>query len=299
MTHRVHFVSAISVVLAMIAGGGLIAPPRAGAALAPQPVEGLVQVKWFFGVDQTSWSGTYTTSSQLGQGTVTAQFSPINNSQVVFVRSDGMQMTGQASSVTPNIVVNLTGTADIQSATLTLTQLSLTQDPNDPHTGVAEYQLQGLLYAQPLAGHPAAVAITSPTLSGPARSPLGPMTMQLVDQNGAPVPADADTTVNLTSSSPGGAFSLTRCGAPGSFVDFPAGATSEQAYYTDRSAGAPVITASADTLTSATQTENITPPGRRKHIDLPPGRCSPRHQPARWLTYPLTVGISSGFHSAR
>jgi hypothetical protein len=144
----------LGAVLAIIAGGGLLAAPAAGASIAHETVDGLVQVEWQMGVDTFSMSGTYTTSSQLGQGTIEAGSVDAHAFQFILVRSDGMQMTGQSLSVGANTIsVNLTGTSDIKSANLTLTLLSRTPDADNPHTGVAQFQLQGSILLQRWTGY--------------------------------------------------------------------------------------------------------------------------------------------------
>ena len=73
MTHRKRFVSAtVAAVLTMTAGAELSAALPAGAVAARQAVDGLVQVRSEMGVDTFSMSGTYTTSSRLGHGTMEA-----------------------------------------------------------------------------------------------------------------------------------------------------------------------------------------------------------------------------------
>jgi len=131
---------------ALVAGCGLFAAPPASGLLVHQAVDGLVQIHWFFGVDTGTMDGTYATSSQLGRGTLhistSANFGGSINT--VLVRSDGMRMTGrEAPDVNgfPNLVVNLTGTADIESASLTLTQVGGTH--LQVGSGDAVFHLQG------------------------------------------------------------------------------------------------------------------------------------------------------------
>src|SRR5262249_11041824 len=119
-----------------------------------QAVDGLVHVQWEMGVDTGSMSGTYTTSSQLGRGTIASHWAanPLTM-QFAFVRSDGMRISGQVTGIEPNIVVDLTGTADIRSASLTLTRLSSTPDRDNPHAGVADFHLRGWIFVQPWIGY--------------------------------------------------------------------------------------------------------------------------------------------------
>ena len=86
----------------------------------------------------------------------------------------------------------------------------------------------------------------------------GPITVQEQDAFGNPT--FSPVTVNLTSSSAAGVFSLTSGGAPVTSVTIPGGAVSSVAfYYGDTVAGTPTITASAPPLASNTQVETIQP----------------------------------------
>jgi hypothetical protein len=153
MTRGTRFVfGTVAAMLALAAGGSPIATPPAGADVASRTVDGLVQLHWALGIDFGSMDGTYTTSSQLGQGsmheTQSANFG--GSVDFVFVRSDGMRMSGAGKydlSNLPDIdfVVNLTGTSDIESASLELTQVSDGHiGPNS--TGDAEFRVQGWIY---------------------------------------------------------------------------------------------------------------------------------------------------------
>ena len=88
---------------------------------------------------------------------------------------------------------------------------------------------------------------------------LGPITVQEQDAFGNPT--FAPETVNLSSSSAKGVFSLTAGGAPVTSVTIPGGAVSSVSfYYGDTIAGSPTITASSPPavgLASGTQTETI------------------------------------------
>jgi hypothetical protein len=130
----------------------LVGEHAASAAVPRQAVDGLVQVHWDMGVDAGSMNGWYATSSQLGRGTIAETYGVPLGSQFTLVRSDGMRMTGQ-SSFPASGPLNLTGTADVQSASLTLTQLSRTPDPNHFYEGVAVYRLQGWVYPRRSVGY--------------------------------------------------------------------------------------------------------------------------------------------------
>ena len=170
-------VAAVAVTLIIVAGdAGLVAAP-AGADVAPQRVDGSAQVHWRLAVDVLDMEGTYATSSQLGQGTVQVGISANFGGSIgiVLVRSDGMRMTGSGSyGDLPNLVVNLSGALDIQSASLTLTQLSRTTDPDNPSTGTATYGVQGLLSPadnwSPSTTTTSAATTTSPTISSSTTS---------------------------------------------------------------------------------------------------------------------------------
>ena len=129
--------------------------------------------------------------------------------------------------------------------------------------------------ATPAAGSPAAVAggasdpgsgsaagtvltITSAAVSGAASaSPgLGPIRVQLTSAAGAPV--TTGLTVQLSSSSDGTSeFAASAGGSPVTSVVIPPGASSVTVWYGDELAGQPVITAAADGVRAASQTETV------------------------------------------
>jgi hypothetical protein len=107
----------------------------------------------------------------------------------------------------------------------------------------------------------AELTFTSAAVTGTATSSpdLGPITVQLTAADGTPV--TSGVTVQLSSSSAGtNEFSATADGPPVTSVVIPAGASAVTFWYGDDQAGQPVITAAADGLSSATQTETITAP---------------------------------------
>ena len=107
----------------------------------------------------------------------------------------------------------------------------------------------------------AKLVFTTAAVSGTASNTanLGPITVQEQDAFGNPT--FAPETVNLSSSSAKGVFSLTAGGAPVTSVTIPGGAVSSVSfYYGDTIAGSPTITASSPPavgLASGTQTETI------------------------------------------
>jgi hypothetical protein len=105
------------------------------------------------------------------------------------------------------------------------------------------------------------LAFIAGPVSGAASSSaeLGPITVQVQNAAGTGVNVATNTTVNLSSSSTGGIFSVNSNGTPTTTsVVIPAGSSSVNFYYGDTKAGSPTITAAATGLTSATQTETIT-----------------------------------------
>jgi hypothetical protein len=130
----------------------------------------------------------------------------------------------------------------------------------------------------------AELTFTSPAVTGAATSSptVGPITVQLSAADGTPV--TSGVTVQLSSSSTGtNEFSASPRGIPVTSVVIPAGASAVTFYYGDELAGQPVITAAADGVSPASQTETITPgqaaprPARspRPHPAGTPGSCPP------------------------
>jgi hypothetical protein len=210
-----------------VAGGAGTATAPAGAEVVAQPVDGLVQVRWQFETDVMLMDGTYTTSSQLDQGTIQVGISANfgGSVAVVLVRSDGMRMTGPGIySDLPNVVVNLSGTSDVQSASLTLTQLSKTTDPDSPHpgyaTGTATFGVQGWLT-------PADSGSLSTTTTSSTSTTFASTTTSSVPADPTTTVAPLHTTEESTSASPvtvastaNGQQSLPRTGAPTAPVGF-------------------------------------------------------------------------------
>ena len=82
------------------------------------------------------------------------------------------------------------------------------------------------------------------------------ITVTLQDEDGNEVPAEADTVVNLRSSSPTGRFTVD--GAAATSVTIAAGKTTATAGYADSTEGQATITASSGTLTDDTATITVT-----------------------------------------
>jgi len=123
----------------------------------------------------------------------------------------------------------------------------------------------------------AELAFTSPAVTGAATSSpsLGPITVQLTAADGTPV--TSGMTVQLSSSSAGtDEFSATAGGPPVTSVVIPAGASAATFWYGDDQPGQPVITAAADGVAPASQTETIT-----ADATAPPATPSPRPRPVR------------------
>ena len=103
--------------------------------------------------------------------------------------------------------------------------------------------------------------IASAPVSGPASATamLGPITVQLQDSYGNPVPAPTGGTPVVLSSDSSGttAFATTRAGTSTTSVIIPGGESSVTFYYGDTLPGNPVVTASGP-LISAIQAETIT-----------------------------------------
>ena len=87
---------------------------------------------------------------------------------------------------------------------------------------------------------------------------LGPITVQLQDPSGNAATSSGVTSVHLSSNSAGTAvFSATAGGTATASVSIAIGQSSATFFYGDTRAGAPIITTSATSLTSATQTATI------------------------------------------
>ncbi len=103
------------------------------------------------------------------------------------------------------------------------------------------------------------VFTTNPrTGSAAANANLGPITVQ--EQSSGGIPTTVPETVNLTTTSGNGLFSLTQGGTtPITSVTIPAGTSSATFYYGDTTAGHPTLTAATTGLTSGTQSETVNP----------------------------------------
>jgi len=111
------------------------------------------------------------------------------------------------------------------------------------------------------------LSFATPAVTGAAAGTAtdGPIVVQQLDALGDPVPASSSTTITLSATPTGGVFSLTSGGTATSVVVIPPGATSASFFFGDSIAGSPIITAKASGLTSASQTETITP-GPGQHL---------------------------------
>jgi hypothetical protein len=109
-------------------------------------------------------------------------------------------------------------------------------------------------------GAPAELVVTSSPVAGTtsAAANVGPITVTEEDAYGneAPAPSGGET-LFLASSSPTGVFAASQGGAAITSVAIPAGSTSVSFYYGDTTAGSPEITAGAEDLTTADQTETV------------------------------------------
>ncbi len=89
------------------------------------------------------------------------------------------------------------------------------------------------------------LAFTTTAISGTASASAtsGPITVQIQDAFGNPIPTTAAEVVSLSSSSSAGTFSLTSGGTAVTSVTIPAASASATFYYGDTVAGSPTITA--------------------------------------------------------
>lgn len=107
------------------------------------------------------------------------------------------------------------------------------------------------------------IAVTTPAVSGSGSTSasLGPITIQLQNiYTGSTVPLTftSATTVDLTSTSLTGVFSLTPQGPGVTNVTIPAGSSSATFYYGDSTAGTPQINADPGNMVPGVQNETIT-----------------------------------------
>ena len=201
-----------------------------------------------------------------------------------------------SSSSNPKFAKTLNGTT---SATLQVTiaaaASSVTAYYGDPNAGsptltAAASGLTSGTQVETIALAPAKLVFTTIPVSGNASSSanLGPITVQ--EQSSGGIPTIVPETVNLSSTSGNGIFSLTPGGTPVTSVSIPAGSSNATFYYGDTAPGHPTLTAAATGLTSGTQPATInvgplsassSPPRRRLRGALSP-RPSPRPMP--WAT---------------
>jgi len=112
--------------------------------------------------------------------------------------------------------------------------------------------------AETIVAPAAALAFTSTQQTLTAGVCSAVITIQSQDSFGNPADVAAQTTVNLTTTSSGGAFySNTACTQTATSVAIAAGSGTASFYYADSAAGTPTLTASASGLASGTQAENI------------------------------------------
>ena len=107
-----------------------------------------------------------------------------------------------------------------------------------------------------------ALTFTTPPQTIQAGTPSAAMTLSLVTSSGAQAVTTTPLTVTLGSSSPQGTFSTTPTGPWSTTLPLTIAAgsgTTGTFYYLDARAGTPVLTASAEDVTSGTQTETVTP----------------------------------------
>lgn len=141
------------------------------------------------------------------------------------------------------------------------------------------------------------LAVTSPAVTGTASTTTttGPITVQLRDAAGAPVPApNGGVTLTLTSTTTGTPrFSPVQGSPTTGAVIIPAGATSITFYYADTRAGTPTITITAPGLTGTSQTTTIraAAPSRLTYLTAPTSAVAATTASAG----PLTIRLEDTF----
>ena len=123
-----------------------------------------------------------------------------------------------------------------------------------------------------LAAAPSQVVLTSSPLDLTASSSAtGNVTYAVTDPFGNPATSSSPTTVELSSTSPGGTFASTSGGSPVTSVTLPTNQSAGSFFYGDTATGAPTLTVSSPGLTSATQTEAVSAnsPSRLVYIQQP------------------------------
>ena len=106
------------------------------------------------------------------------------------------------------------------------------------------------------------LAFGTPPQTIAAGVPSAPMTLFLTRSSGGPTTTPTALTITLSSSSPRGTFSTSPDGPWSSTLPItigPGSGSSLPFFYLDTRAGSPVLSASATSVTSGTQTETITP----------------------------------------
>jgi hypothetical protein len=136
------------------------------------------------------------------------------------------------------------------------------------------------------------MAVTGPAS---ATANLGPITIELQDADGNPVPAGTGgLTVHLTSNSAGNhEFSTTRNGTPTSTITIAQGSAAATFYYGDEKAGSPAITATAAAVSPATQQETITAAAPSKLAVISPDVSGPASATAN--LGPITVQLQDAY----
>jgi hypothetical protein len=232
----------------------------------------------FTGVAPASayWKSAGVSSSTAATGTLLAPTNVTAGAPSAGSRSVAVTWTASAGTLRPSgyIVTRTSGGITVaacgSSATtpVTTTTCTDTNVPDGTHTYTVTAAFRSWTARS---GASAPVAVTTPTatslvfLTAPVTGSasetanLGPISVQLRDASGTPMPAPSGgTVVTLTSSSPGPkVFSLTAGGAAVTSVTIPAGSTAATFYYGDSRAGTPTITAQTGLLT-ASQTATVT-----------------------------------------
>ena len=224
-----------------------------------------------------------------GTGTVNAAVSPqpivaVEDQAGNIVYSDASSVTltasggsGSLSNNCPGVenegIVSFSGCSFSATGTYSLTA----SDSN-----AALHQATGASYSI-TAAPPAKLVFTTATLVQGASTNAGTTKVTVQEQDAFNNPDPGALTVNLTSSSSTGFFTLTSGGAPGTGVNsvaIPAGQSSVSFYYGDTTAGSPTFSAASSGLQTAMQGETINPATASKLV---------------FTTPPATVSAGTGF----
>ena len=202
------------------------------------------------------------TATAAGSGTVNAAVSPqpivaieATNSDIVYSDASSVTLTASGgtgrlssncSGIENNGVVSFSGCSFSAPGTYTVTasDSSLT-------TAIASYTITTAPVAK--------VVFTSSALTQVASAKAGTRMVTVQEQDAFGTPDPGALTVNLSSTSSTGMFSLSSGGTiPITSVSIPAGQSSASFYYGDTTAGSPALSASASALQAGVQTETIT-----------------------------------------